>query len=204
MENRPAAPVPAQSLGICQHRLFRPTQNLTADQQTLLRASRRFYGGWASAILAVLLMLAVGGYWLWNTTQEQRSGTLVDVVKTTAQRSCRRRWRICGPFKRGPCRRCRLWSEIRKPILSTACTRLALATYGDVSEHVRQVLIEGIARGPAGQGPNIVQGLRPVKDDALGTIAQRIEHSKTAQSASATPRLPCTWATSHPPADYWH
>ncbi len=26
MENRPAAPVPAQSLGICQHRLFRPTQ----------------------------------------------------------------------------------------------------------------------------------------------------------------------------------
>ncbi len=50
-----------------------------------------------------------------------------------------------------------------------------------MSEHVRQVLIEGIARGPAGQGPNIVQGLRPVKDDALGTIAQRIEHSKTAE-----------------------
>ncbi len=54
----------------------------------------------------------------------------------------------------------------------------ALSEFGDLDGDVVEAVLTSIPRGPAGECPNIVWALRPVRDDALRTIAQRFEQSK--------------------------
>jgi len=135
----------------------------------------RFYGTWGSAILAVLLMLAGGSWWLWDTTQQRNSDSIVDNLRTTAPVLVKSAIDNLRPY------RLRTIQKLKETVANESAERqhqlhaaCALAEFGEVPV---DLLVDHIAFGLDGECPNIVRALRFAKDDALSQIAARLKEA---------------------------